>query len=183
MSQMSEIITCPAEPNEHIAAELWLGHLARGQTGQLVILSGSMAPLLQPGEKVRVTPHFRPVLPGDLVVFRQRDRLVCHRIMFPYKRWCYLQKGDANQQWEKVVAVDIIGKPDLLLTANTQVPLQGPRFRFYNTWLWMLILTRDLARPLTRRLPRGSYWFERLFSRSTAAIISRVRRTGETEIS
>ncbi len=160
---------------EQMAQALWLARLAQGQTGTLTVRSGSMMPLLRLGETLQVAPRAKLVLPGDLAVFLQDDRLVCHRIMLPVAPGWYLQKGDRNRAWELVAAADIVGRPELLITPDRTIPLTGPRFRLCNTGLWCLVALRDLARLLVRPLPRGADTVERLFSGLTAAIMARIR--------
>jgi hypothetical protein len=166
------------EAATRVFRDLWIARLARGKTGRLVVRSGSMAPLLQLGDEVIVAQRPNRILPSNLVVFRQEDRLICHRIMLPYAPRRYLQKGDFNREWEKVAEADIIGAPKQVIIGKQVIPLEGPRFRFWNTLLWLVVAARDLGRQICRIIPRLSWPCERLFSRPILAIIRRIRQRG-----
>lgn len=65
----------------------------------LPVLSGSMMPHLPPGGRIQVecSPSLEPRL-GDIIVFRDADRLVAHRLLLRLRvgrRYWLYQKGDA----------------------------------------------------------------------------------------
>jgi hypothetical protein len=165
-------------PDSPIARELWLERLVRGYPGRLQVRSGSMAPLLQPGEEIVVAPAPRLLLPGDLVVFRQGERLICHRLMLAYGPGRFLQKGDQNREWERLLAEAIVGRPVAIQAGEEVYRLGGAAFRLRNLLLWLLVGLRDLFRLFCRPLPRLTWSCERLFSRPILAIIRHVRKPG-----
>ncbi len=161
-----------------MARKLWLERLARGHPGRLQVRSGSMAPLLQPGEEIVVGPAPRLFLPGDLVVFCQGERLICHRLMLAYGPGRYLQKGDQNREWERLQTEAIVGRPIAIHAGGEIYRLCGAAFRLRNFLLWLLVGLRDLFRLLCRPLPRLIWSCERLFSRPILGIIRHVRKPG-----
>lgn len=99
------------------AAQLVLvrGGLAAGERVRLPVLTGSMTPLIPAGAVVEVEPHAAGRLPreGEVVVFRQADRLVAHRVLLacplPSPGWC-LQRGDGVSEWGLVRTDDLLGR-------------------------------------------------------------------------
>lgn len=79
----------------------------------LPILTGSMSPHLVPGGRLQLdcSPSLRPRL-GDVVVYREQDRLIAHRLLLRVRlgRRCWLyQKGDAARTGSWVNAAGVIG--------------------------------------------------------------------------
>ncbi len=77
---------------------LMTGDLAPDETVMLTVRSGSMNPLMPVGSRIRVRPiDGARCRIGDVVVFRERNRLVAHRLLFGRGRrpggW-FLQRGD-----------------------------------------------------------------------------------------
>jgi hypothetical protein len=161
-----------------IARKLWLERLARGYPGRLQVRSGSMGPLLQPGDEIVVAPAPWLLLPGDLVVFCQGERLICHRLMLAYGPGRFLQKGDQNREWERLPAEDIVGRPVAIHAGEETYRLCGAVFRLNNLLLWLLVGLRDLLRLICRPFPRLTWSCERLFSRPILGIIRHVRKPG-----
>ncbi|MFI5360465.1 MAG: S24/S26 family peptidase [Elusimicrobiota bacterium] len=57
------------------------GELAAGRTLRLMVVTGSMLPLLPIGESIEVAPVVRPLRPFDIVVFLSGERLICHYVV------------------------------------------------------------------------------------------------------
>jgi signal peptidase I len=85
----------------------------------LPVQSGSMMPYLHPGGRVRIEcAGVVRARPGDIIVFRESDILVAHRLLFRLSlgRHCYLyQKGDAAGIGHWVKEKQVIG----LVTIST----------------------------------------------------------------
>lgn len=71
--------------------------------------SMSMAPVIQPGDIIRVDP-IEPcdAKMGDIVVFRSNHELISHRVVFRYKD-TILIKGDNEKYFDKFKINSIIG--------------------------------------------------------------------------
>jgi len=90
------------------------GRLSPGERVELPVLSGSMAPLLPIGSRLRIeAAGARDSGPGDIVVFSDGRCLTAHRVLFvlrlPGRRLVY-QKGDANPRGAWTDARRIVGR-------------------------------------------------------------------------
>lgn len=140
--------TPPAITNT--AVQLWQ------QTGapfRLAVTGTSMLPLLRPGDLVVVAPgaHAYPV--GTIVVFRQGEQLVVHRVV---RRWGpehWLTKGDNGPVDEPIVAASIIG---VVIAADRN----GVRWALDHPWwrLWGWLIARQIVAPAMQR------WLVRLMA-------------------
>jgi len=88
----------------------------------LTILTGSMSPLLEPGDSVKIKPaqcvccHI-----GDIIVFRQGQKLTAHRLIFRFAfgKVCILyQKGDVNRLGNFIQLHQIAGKVTGVIKKN-----------------------------------------------------------------
>jgi hypothetical protein len=96
--------------------------------------------------------------------------------MLPRGSGRYWQKGDLNRQWQQVAAADIVGAPLQLIAGGVHYPLQGQRFHFWNTVLWLLVFSRDLARFALRPLPRLAWVSDKRWNRAIATTVARIRK-------
>ncbi|MEZ4388876.1 MAG: S26 family signal peptidase [Candidatus Krumholzibacteriia bacterium] len=123
--------------------------LAAGEQVTLPVISGSMMPLIPAGARITVQGLGPAEIPevGEVVVFRDRDRLVAHRLLFfcplPSPGW-YLQRGDGASPagvvgrariCGRVVAVSRPGDRDLDLTPAA-ARHQGRRAARRSLWRW-----------------------------------------------
>jgi signal peptidase len=98
----------------------------------LRVAGSSMIPILWPGDLVFVRPcDFSQLEPGMVIVFRQNERLVIHRII----RWehgAVVTRGDARARLDGPVdREDVIGRVDEVLRNGKPVDLNGsPRQTF-----------------------------------------------------
>ncbi len=169
--------------DDPVARELWLARLAAGRPGRLTVLTGSMAPLLRPGETIEVVAPPPRLLPGDLVVFTAEGQLVCHRLMLPLGRGLWLQKGDLNPTWQTVRRRHIVGRPVAVTCAGRRHPLDGPGHLRRQAAVWLLVALRDLARLGGRLLPPAGRWAERLLSGWITGIVAGIRPAGGADAS
>jgi hypothetical protein len=118
---------CPAQPpNGGIVADsadrldtaanwwrLFQGRLAPEERVEVPVLTGSMAPCLPVGSTLIVAPaRGGTCRVGDVVVFRDGDRLVAHRLLWswpPGRPRRYLQAGDGISRLGWVAATAILG--------------------------------------------------------------------------
>ena len=93
-----------------LLAELVAARLTAGETCVLVVRTGSMAPLLRPGDSVRVTPlGGEEPRRGAVLVVRQGNFLLTHRLV----GWAgageqLLLQGDACLRPDRPVAADAV---------------------------------------------------------------------------
>ncbi len=90
------------------------GRLSPGERVELPVLSGSMAPLLPIGSRIRIEASGgRDSSPGDIVVFSDGHSLTAHRVLLVLRlpgRCLVYQKGDANLRGAWTDARRIVGR-------------------------------------------------------------------------
>ena len=93
--------------------DLWADLHHQKQESWLPVLSGSMMPLLRIGDYVLVqSANPDSIRPGDIIVFKGRDRLIVHRVIRRYDNGspAFLQKGDSTTAAEIIRSEDVIGR-------------------------------------------------------------------------
>jgi len=92
---------------------------------QLKVAGASMVPALWPGDLVTVRSCDSSELqPGTIVVFRQNERLVTHRLMY-WAGDCAVTRGDARPRYDQPVkAGEVLGRVDSALRNGRPVNLQ-----------------------------------------------------------
>ncbi len=103
---------------------------------QLNVAGASMVPTLWPGDLVTVRScDLSELQPGSIVVFRQNERLVTHRLMrVDFARWvdsthgadgCLVTRGDARSRCDKPVkASEVLGRVQSAMRNGRPVNLQ-----------------------------------------------------------
>ena len=120
----------------------------------LRVAGASMVPALWPGDLVTVRSYEAPELQaGSIIVFRQNERLVVHRLM----RWedgCAVARGDAHFCLDRPVpASDVIGRVESVLRDGRRVT---PR----------LSLWQSMTGAVLRRSPRATRIYMRVVNRA-----------------
>jgi len=127
----------------------------------LPVLSGSMLPYLRPGGRVLVEClatgkcHL-----GDIIVFREADKLVAHRLLFRLRlgnRLYLYQKGDATGNGHWIREEQMVGVVTISLAADgTNVYLRREHYQALRNSIYMHLFRDLLARlrSLLRRLAR-----------------------------
>jgi signal peptidase len=136
----------------------------------MIVLSGSMAPLMLPGDAIVVAPADPDRLEiGDVVVFQypgEDERMVItHRIVgIDTDTGLYSTRGDANNAPDRFFTSkdDIIGRPVFL------IPFVGFASEMKKQIILLMVILPSLMLALleTRRLARGSH-SARLLSRES----------------
>lgn len=93
--------------------DLWADLHQRKRESWLPVLSGSMMPLLRTGDEVLVqSASPDSIRPGDIIVFKNQDKLIVHRVIRRYNNGnpSFLQKGDSTTAAEIIRSEDVIGK-------------------------------------------------------------------------
>ena len=98
----------PLGPILTAAAEFWS---RTGQTHWLPVAGSSMAPFLTAGDQVLVAHQPGALRRGDVVVIRQNERLIVHRVLVPARpgdSLATLTQGDHNRQPDALVAGSLL---------------------------------------------------------------------------
>lgn len=96
-----------------------------------VVVSGSMEPIITTGSIISAVPKFS-YNPSDIVVFRQDDRVITHRIIGSEvvgNEIFYKTKGDAN----KVEDDSLVNRRDILGEAIIITPYLGKIIMLFKT--------------------------------------------------
>ena len=94
--------------------DIWCEFLAKNSQAWLRVTTGSMEPLVKPGEKIlikKVQPQSLAF--GDIVIFEVHDLFVAHRVMkkrVSNGRMFFLQKGDKGDRAMEIPEDWVIGK-------------------------------------------------------------------------
>jgi hypothetical protein len=156
---------------------MWTARLTQGKPGFLVVRSGSMRPLLCVGEQIRVVPCHRLKLSGDLVVYQQAGKLVCHRLIFQYAPGRFYCKGDLNQQGEKVRGSEILGRPDRIVMTTETIALSGARFRCWNGLTLLVVILRMFCQIPGKIFKRASGFGDGFFINILGLTAGKIRTT------
>ncbi len=105
----------------------------------VAVSSGSMAPTMQPGDLLVVTPPPPTMAPGTVVTFRlpgvESERLVTHRVVAVEADGSVVTKGDGNRSQDSApvphdaivgvsrIAIPFVGLPVVWLEQGRLVPL------------------------------------------------------------
>lgn len=99
---------------EAVGAAAFTGWIGGGHPAWLVVRGNSMLPRLPAGSRVLVAPtDSRDIRPGDLIVHRDEESLVCHRVLTrsPGDPVAFEVKGDAwGVPATRVPADSVVGR-------------------------------------------------------------------------
>ena len=147
-------------------SERWLQRLQAEDRNWLIVLTGSMVPLIHPGDRVCVRAVGAERLrSGDIVVFRRNGSLVVHRHLgaFPGGDG-HLECGDSHGMLGRFEAADLIGRiSHVCKAAGTMVALEAapwPRLNLVLGRSGLLLLSRSGVSGRRRRLWR--WWLGQL---------------------
>ena len=145
-------------PNAIIA--LWQDLYNKKQQSWLNILSGSMQPLLQIGDKVLVQ-SIKPaeIGFGDIIVFKTPDKLIVHRVIRKYNNLSFLQKGDYTATAEIVSSKDVIGRVTAIRKGDKIIYLNKGIWKFVNIVLTLFSCTVYYLKPENQGLKRIARFF------------------------
>jgi signal peptidase I len=153
----------------------------RKGAGWLPVLTGSMLPLLHPGDQVLIAAtraeHIRP---GDIIVFRRNSELYVHRVLKKQRTpggLRFVEKGDATHQCGFVDADAVIGRVNIIKDGHRMFALTSPASKFtrlimsvwfYGTAITINLLTSSVSRNMRRAgrvLSPISLWSSNILAR------------------
>lgn len=124
--------------------------LGRGEEVWVRVASPSMAPLIRPGEELRLAPlGTRPLVGGALIAYREGERLVIHRVLA-------LQAGGVTAKGDALASPDPPVSRDRIVARVVAFRRPGGRVVELGRFPWPLV-ERLLGRlaALACRLPPG----------------------------
>ncbi len=104
--------------------------LARGVALRLTVISGSMEPLIRPGDIVVTQPmENAPLRPGDVVVVQRGTAWVTHRVLRAVASGCSTQGDNSWLPDEPVALADVVGCVVSIERGTRSVDLQSVRWQ------------------------------------------------------
>jgi hypothetical protein len=102
---------------------LFSGNLQPGSVIELPVLSGSMAPLLCPGDRIKIwCVPWKKCHIGDMIIFKEGKRFTVHRLLFRLVLggiYILYQKGDQNRKGSFISPKQIVGKAVEIIKSGT----------------------------------------------------------------
>jgi hypothetical protein len=155
-----------------LVTESWLEKFANTGSGWLIIISGSMAPLIQIKDQIlikRTAPSHLHI--GDIITFWQGNILVTHRVIRRYTK-CgniyFVEKGDANANYSWVDAQSIIGKVRKIKKGEKEIDIDTLLWKTFNRTIGIGLLCALALRAIGRRMPGVPEWSKNLVRRAFA---------------
>lgn len=145
---------------QSIIEEMWQEACERGRSLSFKIASGSMRPMIEVGNVVKVC-RARParIRIGDIVAFRDGQNVVVHRIIgksLSNAHPTFRHMGDASRSSGKIPAQNLIGRVTAIKKERREIRLDSPRHAISNKVLgWRLWLVDALRHMQYRRIGRG----------------------------
>jgi len=162
------------------ANELWYELFLKKGRGWLPVLTGSMAPLIHPGNRVMVVsvPDDKIVF-GDIIVFRRNNSLYVHRVINKKRTPAglrFVEKGDATCFYGLVNAGQVVGKVIAVRGRHRTFELASPVSRFTTTILtvWFFFATliiSPLAFSRKRILRKPGHILRRISLRCSGILV------------
>ena len=140
--------------------EMWQEAYGEGRSLSFRVVSGSMRPLIEVGDVVKVT-RVEPsrIRMGDVVAFQERQEVVVHRIIG--KKWSdqqllFRHRGDAGAGSGTLPAQNLLGKAWIIEKGGREIVLDSPRQVMNNRILgWQLRLGDTLRRAKHKQISTG----------------------------
>ncbi len=145
---------------QRLLEEMWQEAYDRGRGLRFRVASGSMYPLLEVGDVVKVTRAEPSRLRiGDVVAFQNGRSVVVHRIIgksWSNQQLSFRHRGDAGVSSGNIAAQDIIGRVSVIEKEGREIFLDTPRYIISNKILgWRLQLVDSLGRTKHRHISIG----------------------------
>ncbi|OGO22529.1 MAG: hypothetical protein A2144_02220 [Chloroflexi bacterium RBG_16_50_9] len=135
------------------------------------VLTGSMAPMIRPGDQVLVTfAREEDIRFGDILLFRRNGEFIVHRVLKKWRRphgVYFLEQGDRRHAFGIVSASRAIGRVALVNRGYKICDLTSPLSRITSValtaWLYLASVTVQLFKHSRNRIMKRA---RRVISRS-----------------
>lgn len=143
-----------------VLVEMWQEACDRGSRLGFRVVSGSMEPLIQVGDVVKIT-RVEPssVHIGDIVAFQQGQSVVVHRVIGKSpsnQQLIFRHRGDAGASSGEIPAENLIGKVSAIEKEGREIFLDTTRHAMSNRVLgWRLRFVDGLGRGQHKHIGIG----------------------------
>jgi signal peptidase I len=152
--------------NAALADELWLEFYTKKGLAWLAVRTGSMVPLIRPGDSVLISKAAADqIRPGDVVIFRRGEDMIVHRVLKKLhndESLRFLEKGDNSGVCRTFGTEDVIGKA---------IMVKGRSKIFY--------LVSPVGRSISGALSVCFYWSSAIVRRLRDSSHRNIRRAGK----
>lgn len=129
---MDEANGVPSARVVDAALKLWA---QSAEINTIPVRGNSMKPLLHDGDQVRIQHGVRGIAVGDIIVFRQRDTLVVHRVVrirLQHATPHFVTKGDNVRHFDPpVLTADVLGKVLAVERGGQSLPVTSRGWRLF----------------------------------------------------
>jgi signal peptidase I len=142
---------------QSVLGEMWQEACDRGKSLNFKILSGSMSPIIEVGNTVKIS-RVEPsnVRIGDIVAFFEGHNVVVHRVIdktWANQRFSFRHRGDSGASSGIVPDQNLIGRVTAIEKEGREISLDSRRHIISNRILgWRLRLFDNLKRMKCRPL-------------------------------
>ena len=147
-----------------LVTDSWLEKFVNSGSGWLIIISGSMAPLIQIKDQILIkkTPPSQ-IHPGDIITFWRGNMLVTHRVIRKFNKsgnTYFVEKGDANANYSRVENKLLIGKVVKIKKGNREFILDTLAWTMLNRTIGVFLLGAYSMRIIGRKTPYIPGWIK-----------------------
>jgi len=155
-----------SNPQKKFVTTAWLDKFAKTGSGWLIIISGSMAPLIQIKDQIFIKRTASSHLHiGDIITFWQGNILVTHRVIRKHTKSgtiYFIEKGDANANYSWVDAKSIIGKVRKIKKGDREINLDTLLWNAINRTIGFSLFSAYVLRVISRKAPFIPEWFKNI---------------------
>jgi signal peptidase I len=140
-----------------LVTDSWLEKFVNSGSGWLIIISGSMAPLIQIKDQIFIKKTSSSQIHlGDIITFWQGNMLVTHRVIRKFNKsgnTYFVEKGDANANYSWVAPRSLIGKVTRIKRGDREIILDKLAWRILNRTIGFFLLGAYGLRAIGRKTP------------------------------
>lgn len=125
-------------------ALLFKDGLSKGRHPEFQIVSSSMHPVLQPGDRIFVKEYSVSNLDcGDIVVYKLKNHIIAHRFLYLKNNSHFITQGDNTLKIDAPIANEaLLGKIFLVDKHGTKVDLETKKWQLTNNLLGRILLLK-----------------------------------------
>ncbi|MBM3248181.1 MAG: signal peptidase I [Candidatus Omnitrophica bacterium] len=118
--------------------------LSKGLHPEFQIISSSMHPVLQPGDRIFVKEYSVNSLScGDIVVYKIKDHIIAHRFLYIKDNSHFITQGDNTKQIDAPINNDaLLGKIVMIDKNGNKIDLETKKWKTTNNILGKILLSK-----------------------------------------